>query len=35
MWEKEPCLDIYGGMDVIADDLPAMADAIIAASTKE
>jgi 2-haloacid dehalogenase len=35
MWEKESCLDIFGEMEVTADDLPAMADGIIAYSAKK
>lgn len=30
VWEKENCSDIFGDMDVIADDLPTLADKIIA-----
>jgi 2-haloacid dehalogenase len=33
-WEKESCLDIFGEMDVVADDLPALADGIVAYATK-
>ncbi|KAL4887543.1 HAD-like protein [Aspergillus karnatakaensis] len=29
VWEKEPCLDIFKEMDVIAGDLPALADGIV------
>ncbi|KAJ5642863.1 2-haloalkanoic acid dehalogenase [Penicillium longicatenatum] len=32
VWEKETCSDIFGDMDVMADDLPSMADRIIATS---
>lgn len=35
VWEQEQCEDIFGGMDVVADDLPSMADGIIAASKAE
>jgi len=35
VWEKEQCTDIFGEMDVVAADLPAMADGIIEASTKK
>ncbi|KAI1840415.1 hypothetical protein JX265_007161 [Neoarthrinium moseri] len=34
VWEKEQCADIFGEMDVVADDLPKLADSIIAASAK-
>lgn len=34
LWEKETCLDIFEGMDVVKDDLPALAEGIIAFSTK-
>ncbi|KAJ5570334.1 2-haloalkanoic acid dehalogenase [Penicillium hispanicum] len=33
VWEKEPCSDIFGEMDVVADDLVTMADRIVGAST--
>lgn len=33
VWEKEPCTDLFGEMDVMADDFPAMARGIIAKST--
>lgn len=33
-WEHEPCTDIFGEVDVIGDTLPAMADGIVAASSK-
>lgn len=32
VWEQEQCADIFGEMDVVADDLPALADGIIAAT---
>ncbi|KAL4941885.1 hypothetical protein BDV06DRAFT_235784 [Aspergillus oleicola] len=35
VWEKEPCLDIFKEMDVIAADLPALADGIVGHSTKQ
>ncbi|PYH93382.1 HAD-like protein [Aspergillus ellipticus CBS 707.79] len=31
-WEKETCSDIFGEMDIVAHDLPGLADGIIAAS---
>ncbi|EXJ83389.1 hypothetical protein A1O1_07011 [Capronia coronata CBS 617.96] len=34
-FEKEPCQDIFGDMDVMAETLPEMADGIIAASAKK
>ncbi|KAK5022746.1 hypothetical protein LTS07_009723 [Exophiala sideris] len=34
-WEKEQCTDVFGEMDATADDLPSLADAIIAASSKK
>jgi 2-haloacid dehalogenase len=34
-WEKEPCLDIFKGMDVIAEDLPALADGIVGFAAKQ
>jgi hypothetical protein len=33
-WELEQCEDVFGGMDVVADSLPALADGIIAAAAK-
>lgn len=33
VWEKETCSDIFGEMDVVADDLLSLADGIISAST--
>lgn len=33
VWEKETCSDIFGDMDVIADDLPSLADKIVASAT--
>uniref|UniRef100_A0A093VDD0 (S)-2-haloacid dehalogenase 1 n=1 Tax=Talaromyces marneffei PM1 TaxID=1077442 RepID=A0A093VDD0_TALMA len=35
LWEKETCSDIFREMDVVADDLPSLADGIIAASNKQ
>ncbi|KAK6076865.1 putative 2-haloalkanoic acid dehalogenase [Seiridium cupressi] len=32
VWEQEQCSDIFGEMDVVADDLLALADGIIASS---
>lgn len=32
VWEKEPCTDLFGNMDVMAESFPDMARAIIAAS---
>lgn len=32
VWELEQCEDIFGDMDVVADDLPKLADGIIGAS---
>jgi len=32
VWEKEACVDLFGEMDVMADELVEMADKIIAAS---
>uniref|UniRef100_L2FYZ8 2-haloalkanoic acid dehalogenase, putative n=1 Tax=Colletotrichum fructicola (strain Nara gc5) TaxID=1213859 RepID=L2FYZ8_COLFN len=32
IYEKEPCVDLFGEMDVMADELPEMARKIIAAS---
>ncbi|KAF4120236.1 2-haloacid dehalogenase [Geosmithia morbida] len=32
IWEKEPCTDLFGEMDVMADDFVSMAKGIIAAS---
>ncbi|KAF3402668.1 hypothetical protein DPV78_004216 [Talaromyces pinophilus] len=34
-WEKEPCLDIFKGMDVIAVDLPTLADGIVSFSSDQ
>ncbi|KAL2833329.1 HAD-like protein [Aspergillus cavernicola] len=34
-WEKEACLDIFKEMDVIAEDLPALADGIVGFSGKQ
>lgn len=34
-WEKEQCNEIFGQMDAVADDLPSLADAITAASSKK
>ena len=33
VWEKEICSDLFGDMDVVADDLPSLADGIIAVSS--
>ena len=33
VWEKEMCSDLFGNMDVVADDLPSLADTIIGASS--
>lgn len=32
VWEKEPCTDLFGEMDVMADSFPDMARKIINAS---
>lgn len=29
VWEKESCSDLYGEMEVVADDLPGLAEGII------
>lgn len=33
-WEKEPCEDIFGKMEVTGKDLPSVAEGIVAASSK-
>lgn len=33
VWEKEPCTEVFGELDVLADTLPEMAEKIIAASS--
>lgn len=32
VWEKEPCTDLFGSMDVMEDSFPEMARKIVAAS---
>jgi 2-haloacid dehalogenase len=32
VWEKEPCLDLFGAMNVMADTCPHMARKIVEAS---
>ena len=34
LWEKESCPEIFGEMEVIADDLPGLADGIVNYSPK-
>lgn len=35
MWESEICSDIFGDMEVVAEDLPALADGIIGYDEKK
>ncbi|KAL4963083.1 HAD-like protein [Aspergillus stella-maris] len=35
VWEKEACTDIFGEMDVVAEDLVGLADGIVKYSTKQ
>jgi hypothetical protein len=32
VWEKEPCLEIFGEMDIMADSLPEMARKVVEAA---